>query len=119
VAFGMGLDKADVGAVVHHGMPKSLEQYVQEVGRAGRDGRPARCHLLLEPGNFLKLHSLSHSDGVRPRSHQNLPGARARGPRGGLGGGNGKGGAQESGGVQAGGLRGAEGALFGGPSPKT
>ncbi|XP_045060831.2 ATP-dependent DNA helicase Q4 isoform X2 [Desmodus rotundus] len=49
VAFGMGLDRPDVRAVLHLGLPPSFESYVQAVGRAGRDGQPAQCHLFLQP----------------------------------------------------------------------
>ncbi|KAI4566025.1 hypothetical protein MJT46_019712, partial [Ovis ammon polii x Ovis aries] len=49
VAFGMGLDRPDVRAVLHLGLPPSFENYVQAVGRAGRDGQPAHCHLFLRP----------------------------------------------------------------------
>ena len=47
-AFGMGIDRADIRAVVHYDLPASLDVYYQESGRAGRDGRPAECILLFQ-----------------------------------------------------------------------
>ncbi|XP_062542516.1 ATP-dependent DNA helicase Q4 [Armigeres subalbatus] len=48
IAFGMGINKADIRAIIHYNMPKNFESYVQEVGRAGRDGDISHCHVFLD-----------------------------------------------------------------------
>ncbi len=62
IAFGMGIDKADIRAVYHYNLPKSLENYSQEIGRAGRDGTASVCQMLACPDDLNVLENFVYGD---------------------------------------------------------
>ena len=62
IAFGMGIDKSDIRYVAHFDLPKSIENYSQEIGRAGRDGRPAQCLVLANRDSLAVLENFVYGD---------------------------------------------------------
>jgi ATP-dependent DNA helicase RecQ len=75
VAFGMGIDRSDVRCVVHAAMPKSIEHYQQETGRAGRDGLAAECVLLYSAADVLRWESLIEKSAADAREPADVIGA--------------------------------------------
>ena len=75
VAFGMGIDRSDVRCVIHAAMPKSVEHYQQETGRAGRDGLEAECVLLYSAADVLRWESLIEKSALDAKEPGDVIGA--------------------------------------------
>lgn len=72
IAFGMGIDKSNIRSVYHYNLPKTLENYQQEIGRAGRDGLPAHCEMLACADDLVVLQNFTLGDTPDEQSLRNL-----------------------------------------------
>ncbi len=72
IAFGMGIDKADIRAVYHYNLPKTLENYMQETGRAGRNGKVSVCELLACGDDCIVLENFTFGDTPTPQALKQL-----------------------------------------------
>jgi ATP-dependent DNA helicase RecQ len=68
IAFGMGIDKKDIRRIIHYDLPKSIENYSQEIGRSGRDGRPSLCEVLANRDSLHILENFIYGDTPEKKS---------------------------------------------------
>lgn len=80
IAFGMGIDKPDIRTVVHYNLPKSLEGYSQQVGRAGRDGEASDCIVLACADDLVVLQNFTYGDTPTPEALRALVDGLLGGP---------------------------------------
>ncbi len=72
IAFGMGVDKSDIRYIYHYNLPKGMESYSQEIGRAGRDGRESICEMLACADDVVTLENFSYGDTPTPQAVASL-----------------------------------------------